>query len=158
MKTASRLEKVQFMAKDSRSISPGEIVTVYPSSIIRFGDAEHEKVIAMGSYATKLDKYAFNIKTMLRCYKAPIQILPSTERCEQPRAGQMGHLVNAANMATGPLAIFDEKMNCLALPVLAGTCIAFIANKHIDRGSEILIQYAFDYDWNTDNVPRFGTI
>lgn len=134
----------------SRSTSPGEIVTVYPSSIIRFGDAENEQVLAAGSYAPKLDKYAFNTKTMLRCYKAPIQILPSTERCEQPRAGQMGHLANAANTDTGLLALFDEKINCFALPILAGTCIALIANKHIDTGTEILIHYAMGYDWNTD--------
>ena len=133
----------------SRRILFGEIITIYPSSIIRFGKAENEHVFTMGTYTKMLDKYAFNIRTLLRCYEQPMQILPNAERCEQPRAGQMGHLVNAANTDTGLLSIFDERINCIPVPILAGTCIAMIAKRHIDEGSEILTHYAMNYDWSS---------
>ena len=137
----------------AKCISRGEIVTMYPSSLLRIGEANdvNEKRLSMGSYATELENYAFNVENLFRDFSVPVYILPSTERCAQPRAGQMGHLINAANKYTTVLSTFDASINCMPVSILANTCIAFIATKEIDKNSELLTHYSLNYNWDTSN-------
>ena len=137
----------------AKCISRGEIVTMYPSSILRIGEANdaNEKRLSMGSYATELENYAFNVDNLFTNFSVPVYILPSTERCAQPRAGQMGHLINAANKYTTALSTFDVRINCMPVSILANTCIAFIATKEIAKDSELLTHYSLNYNWNTSS-------
>lgn len=58
----------------AKCISPGEIVTMYPYSLLRIGEVNdaNEKRLSMGSYATELENYAFNVKDLFRDFSVPV--------------------------------------------------------------------------------------
>lgn len=144
----------------SRDIEKGELITLYPSCLIRFDGQSNDtiKLFASGEYDGSLEGFSLNNNTLLNAYDGSIEFLPCVERVEDPQAGVLGHMVNSCLKSTLLRRMLLTRGNSYTTGFLGGTLAGVFARRHICTGEEILGIYGMHYDWAQTNSSTTSKI
>ena len=139
----------------TRDIQKDQLITIYPSCLIRIDGDCHEavKLFASGVYEGWLEQYSFNNNDLLRnggSYDGSIELLPCIGTVENPQNGVLGHIINAPTKTKTKLIrrmVFEQSGNVESVPFLGGAVVGLFASTDISKEDELLLLYGRDYDW-----------
>ena len=133
----------------SRDIKEGELVTLYPATIVGIQRVEGMQTLMNGRYDDKLNKYFSVICPALFIgFDAEVKIMPSLEDVEDPKPGLLGHMINSAT--TSRLvrkADYDPNINVELAPIMSGIVLGIVAIRPISKGSELLMHYGEHFEF-----------